>query len=498
MLKNFSVLKIFLTLIIISFSCSCSYAENLNIPANHWARNAVMQLEARGIINNTNSDFRGEENSTRYEFAVMLARTLENLNLELASENDLEILRKLVNEFKSELDVLNADVSKITGLKNNLAGWRIHGQMRFDITGRKQDDGSSTPKSEYLLERARMFFEREFDKNKFVAMIDTEDGILNFERFYVTTPLNSNLSLKYIVGRFKWDFEEDYHIGEHFLNDAGGFYSTKGLLTDRIVNGIGIIKNFSNGIFRAYTSHPNLVDNDWEIAAALNIILNERVAMDFGAQVFIGENSTELHIYEDRVVGHKFEDLWTVFAGIKLNFGDGIFVKGIFYDQQLDVKDIEPKKITQTKSRWSWLKSDEGTFKHWAIILELPKSVLKIAKLWLEYGHFDRGFKTFNALNDGALFVNKYAMLENIEWDLNYLRVALSGEFRKNLSWHLFYYAYNIDADGFDNPYEAGLGFMYRLNDSVSFGINYIHADNGIVDGGKKDDFVRFRTEVEF
>ena len=282
--------------------------------------------------------------------------------------------------------------------------------------------------------------------------------------------------------------------------------SRKGQINQAIVDSINAAsvvyinknKNLYNGQINSCIKISNLVDNDWEIAAALNIILNERVAMDFGAQVFIGENSTELHIYEDRVVGHKFEDLWTVFAGIKLNFGDGIFVKGIFYDQQLDVKDIVPKKITQTKSRWSWLKSDEGTFKHWAIILELPKSVLKIAKLWLEYGHFDRGFKTFNALNDGALFVNKYAMLENIEWDLNYLRVALSGEFRKNLSWHLFYYAYNIDADGFDNPYEAGLGFMYRLNDSVSFGINYIHADNGIVDGGKKDDFVRFRTEVEF
>ena len=487
MLKKFSLL-IFAFMLIIIFTASDLFAD---IPANHWARNAVTQLAAKGIITDINN-FMGDENSTRYEFAAMLSRILETFDFEKADNNDMAALKKLVDEFKSELEILGANVSKITGFKNNLSGWRIHGQLRLDVTGRKQDDGSSTPQGEYLLERARLFFERKFDDSKFVAMIDDT----NIERFYIETPFVWGANL--IAGRFKWDFEYGYHIEDYYLNDTGGFYGLNGLLTDRVVTGLAINKTFSNANFRAYVAHPMLIDNDWEIAAALNVILNERIALDLGLQVFLGENTTQIQVNSDSVTGHKFEALWTFFAGLKLDFGDNIFLRGIIYDQKLEVKDIVPEKFTENNSRWGWRNADEGNFRHWAVILELPQEVLRVFKLWLEYGHFDKGFKFFNTINDGALFLNKNAMPDDLDWDLNYLRVAFSGEFKKNFGWHIFYYKYNFDAGGFDNPFEAGVGLTYRLNDSVSFGINYIHSDNGIINSGKKDDFIRFRTDVNF
>ena len=484
-------------LLAISLNIFFIVQASANIPANHWANNAIQQLASKGIIKDTLNNFRGSENTTRYEFAAMLARVLDNIDLEHADEKDTAAIKKLVAEFQNELEVLGARIKKFTDKKNNLDGWKIHGQMRFDITGRKADkDGD--PNGDFSFDRARLFFQRDFLNGiKFTAMLNNDGENLTFERFYASIPIFSDTNL--IAGRFKWDFEEAYHIGEYYLHEIGGFSGLKGILTDRIINGIGIERNFTNSFLRAYVTRTDFIYSDWELAAMFRLDFNERITFHLGSQIFLGEDTTEITFGSSSIRGKKFNNLWTAFAGLKFNFGNDIYLSGIYYYQKLDWRNIIPVKLNSTQSLWSWAPLDDDDFVHWALILEIPQKILHVADLWLEYGHFDMGFMIPNQVNGGgAVFANSSAMPSNMEWPLDYLRVALSGEFRKNFGWHIFYYFYNFDADGFNKTYEAGLGLMYRLNDSVAFGINYIHADNGIIDSGKKDDVIRFRTDVTF
>ena len=48
---------------------------------NHWARNAVVVLAAKGIIEGyTDGTFRGDRNITRYEASIMIAKTISASN----------------------------------------------------------------------------------------------------------------------------------------------------------------------------------------------------------------------------------------------------------------------------------------------------------------------------------------------------------------------------------------------------------------------------------
>ena len=85
-----------------------------DVPMNHWAYDAVGQLAASGIVTGyPDGAFKGGQAATRYEVASVVARALANVDMNKASKQDLEMLKKLVVEFKSELDALGVKVDKL-------------------------------------------------------------------------------------------------------------------------------------------------------------------------------------------------------------------------------------------------------------------------------------------------------------------------------------------------------------------------------------------------
>ena len=68
--------------------------------------------------------------------ASVVARALVAVDAEKASKQDLELLKKLVMEFKDELDALGVKVDKIDKrvavLEDRLGGWKLSGQFWFD------------------------------------------------------------------------------------------------------------------------------------------------------------------------------------------------------------------------------------------------------------------------------------------------------------------------------------------------------------------------------
>ncbi|MCE1246123.1 MAG: S-layer homology domain-containing protein [Firmicutes bacterium] len=94
-----------------------------DVPEQHWARDAVANLAAKGIFEGyPDGTFKGDRAATRWEMAMALQRFLAKMEAEhskFATKTDLEALRALVNNLKDELDALGV---RVKNLEDNVSG----------------------------------------------------------------------------------------------------------------------------------------------------------------------------------------------------------------------------------------------------------------------------------------------------------------------------------------------------------------------------------------
>ena len=82
-----------------------------DVPADHWAYDAVSQLAADGVIEGYgDTTFRGNQNVTRYEMAQMIAKAMAKSDVSAA---DKALIDKLAAEFSDELNNLGVRVSNL-------------------------------------------------------------------------------------------------------------------------------------------------------------------------------------------------------------------------------------------------------------------------------------------------------------------------------------------------------------------------------------------------
>lgn len=124
-----------------------------DVPEEHWARDAVANLAAKGLVEGyPDGTFKGARAATRYEMAMVVARFLAKNDQEhatFATKADLEDLRRLVNQLKNELDALGVrvtnledSVSKLDKRVTELERITFYGEIdTFFVTqGFNQDD----------------------------------------------------------------------------------------------------------------------------------------------------------------------------------------------------------------------------------------------------------------------------------------------------------------------------------------------------------------------
>lgn len=100
-------------------------AQFSDVPAGHWAKEAVEALAAKGIlVGFPDGTFRGNENLTRYQAALIIYRLLQQIEEELKakgtsptmealSAEELETLKNAVQELAAELAALGVRVSAL-------------------------------------------------------------------------------------------------------------------------------------------------------------------------------------------------------------------------------------------------------------------------------------------------------------------------------------------------------------------------------------------------
>ena len=96
-----------------------------DVPAGHWAYDAVRQLIRDGVIvGYPDSRFKGHRPMTRYEAAMLTYRAVEQIEAQIAAGNsvnqiDIDAVKKLMAEFANELKDVEAHVAALQTTVDN-------------------------------------------------------------------------------------------------------------------------------------------------------------------------------------------------------------------------------------------------------------------------------------------------------------------------------------------------------------------------------------------
>ena len=120
-----------------------------DVPADHWAYDAVSQLAADGVIEGYgDTTFRGNQNITRYEMAQMIAKAMAKPDV---SASDKALIDKLAAEFSDELNTLGVRVSN---LERNADKVKWNGEARYTYTSTRDKSKADSKSRNDLLHDA--------------------------------------------------------------------------------------------------------------------------------------------------------------------------------------------------------------------------------------------------------------------------------------------------------------------------------------------------------
>ena len=104
-----------------TFAAANPFAD---VPADHWAYDAVSELQAKGVINGyaVDNTFRGNQNMTRYEMAQIVAKAMAKVSTSGSNVSgaDKAMVDKLAAEFKDELANLGVRMDNLEARMDNV------------------------------------------------------------------------------------------------------------------------------------------------------------------------------------------------------------------------------------------------------------------------------------------------------------------------------------------------------------------------------------------
>jgi hypothetical protein len=194
---------------------SIALAQPSDVPPDHWAYEAVIDLANKGyVLGYPDGKFIGNRTLTRYEFATIVKRILDNLENRISSlegevssyvpkdtstagadvepalpgvsKEDLEKIDRLVEEFKVELTVIGTRLDKVeseierikaeveninvtltdeegpvVSMRNDVSklkkiSWSGYLQTRYEVFPDKLDEDGKVAKESFFVRRARL------------------------------------------------------------------------------------------------------------------------------------------------------------------------------------------------------------------------------------------------------------------------------------------------------------------------------------------------------
>ena len=200
---------LFLAMTIAMGITASAYAANpfSDVPAGHWAYDAVNKLAAEGVVEGyPNGTYGGDRLMTRYEMAQIVAKAMaKGANVD-----------RLAAEFAGELDSLGVRVANLEKKSDNV---RITGQIRYEYGDRSGDLGGKLGKVVKHRLRSRIFVNGNINEDwTYTGRFQNDqnlynssgDDTLKLNQAYVTGKLGG---VKVIAGK------GDHYLANGFLYD---------------------------------------------------------------------------------------------------------------------------------------------------------------------------------------------------------------------------------------------------------------------------------------
>ncbi|HRX26958.1 MAG TPA: S-layer homology domain-containing protein, partial [Aminivibrio sp.] len=360
----------------------------MDVPMNHWAYDAISQLSAQGIVSGyPDGTFKGNAPMTRYEMASIVARALAVVDMNKASKQDVEMLKRLVVEFKDELDALGVKVdeldSRVAVLEENLGGWKFWGEFRFDAKF-SDDDLYTSDEVDFTQSRYRLWYSKVVDdKVTFIGRVTGSD--LAYSRYYIDVKLPYDFTMW--AGLWFYDWED----AKGLYNDNDAWFG------DQALEGFYFTRPFSMGNFSFYVAHadnktllevvmPGDDDDDDDIVESyagdyfrygldVNFNPTENLRVGMGGTWFafesLGTEGFDVTDFLD-IDGSVYQ------ADLTYNFTPDIAFKGAYYMENLP-GDVWDGPLDDSPSAWK-------------AILDISQKAFGFTSVWIEYASFDPEF----------------------------------------------------------------------------------------------------------
>ena len=281
-----------------TFAAANPFAD---VPADHWAYDAVNQLAADGVIEGYgDSTFKGNRNITRYEMAQMVAKAMaKNTN-----GADKALVDKLAAEFGEELNNLGVRVANLERNADKVK-WNGEARYRYWDYRDKQADGK-TARTDKATMQFRLLPTAEINENwkvkaRFTATSNAKndtagkaemtfvyaDGVydhveikvgkmpffsanddgLVMDNFFSGAQLTAGKDVKVILEAGRWDIAGQ---GNSFINaadvkDHAGYQGVQvNYEKDKIFAGVGY-RHFNSTVFKTVNYSKSGNDEDAHI-----------------------------------------------------------------------------------------------------------------------------------------------------------------------------------------------------------------------------------------
>jgi len=426
-----------------------------------------------------------------------------------ASKQDVEMLKKLVVEFKDELDALGVKVDKIdkrvAQLESDIGGWKLTGSFRMDWSFGGEDMGQyTTGDSDNILRTPGNYLQlvkKIDDKVSYRARLRRNET--------KTTRVNDIQWVEnYITVKFPWDITARFGKmnGTDWELDAGLYepnFGDDAWFLDQRFQGMAFDKTFGMGDFHFIAAHDDAdyvngvlgtAEANWFLAR-MNFNFNETFRLALSGIYHDVQN-------DDQTTAPKnvwgTADTTVYYADFAVNFTPAVALKGMYAVQKYDVNaNVLPG-------------GDDP--KAWKAIVDVKQDALKFTSLWLEYSKWDASFASANTFlnyveGPGSGFysdgVMPYMTRPDRNSELSYLHIGASQKWNDQFTTFLRYV--NVDYDvansaNFTDTTSFMLAVRYYYTPALFFELGYDNVDyseNGFWTK-PEDHMIRFRTQVSF
>ena len=303
-----------------------------DVPRSHWAYDAVNSLAAKGLIDGyPDSTFKGKQNVTRYQLAMITARLVANLetmrNNSGVTKEDLKAIENLTVEFADELALLGV---KITALEDDMQVVKEDvANLKTDVADMKKvmDDGG--------LENVKL------SGDILIRHYDFNQKHRNHNEHRMETNLRLQFDAKIdenITARARWNLIENKHYYDADGKLLGGTNEWNGGN-----KGTGSVEVAYLQVKNAFGTNGLTIKlgRDWE-SHGHGLVVHDY--MD-GVRVYkrCGDVDLAFNVFYDRnndVYGADYRNIWNINADYKYK-SHNLYV-GVYYNSyDLGKKQIE-------------------------------------------------------------------------------------------------------------------------------------------------------------